>query len=120
MQPRGGDASSLRNQIDQLIERRHFTAGEDVGATGRGRRLATQPEALDQIVDVRQVIVNASGAKHDEPPPRHATEQLQQPPIARTVNAGRPRDHHFHPGGGRRFPRQPLAFDLRLLIDVAG
>ena len=45
--------------------------------------VAAQPEARDEIVDVREVIEDLARPEHDEPPRRDLPEDLEQPPIAR-------------------------------------
>ena len=59
----------LRDRAHQLVQRRHLPAREDVGPAGGGRHFAAQPEALDEIVDVRQVIEDPAVAEDDEPAP---------------------------------------------------
>ena len=59
VQPRRRHVRLVGDERHQLVQRRHLAAGEDVGAAGRGRHLAAQPEPLDQVVDVGQVIVDA-------------------------------------------------------------
>ena len=48
-----------------------------------------------------------------------AAKELQQPPIAGTVNPRRTHDGDADTGSGGRLARNGLAFELRLLIDVA-
>ena len=66
VQPRRGHAGAFRHQRDELVQRRHFPAGEDVGAVGRRRVLAAQPEAFDQIVDVGEMVVDFAAAERDQ------------------------------------------------------
>ena len=116
----GGTPATSAISADQLVQRRHLAAGEDVGAAGRGRMLAAQPEALDEIVDVGEMVVDLAAPEHRKPAARHAAKQLQQPPIAGAVDAA---------SAARSSPRcrarapasraSSLAFELRLLIDVA-
>ena len=56
----------------------------------------------------------------DESSAGDAAKQLQQPPVARPVDAGRPRDHDFDARARRRLAGDALPFELRLLVDVAG
>ena len=75
---------------------------------------------FDEIVDVGQMVIDVAGCRACEPAAAgDAAKQLQQAAIARTVDAGRPHDRHLDAGARRRLARQPLAFELRLLIDVA-
>ncbi len=66
------------------------------------------------------MIVDLARPQDHEAAPRDAAKQLQQPPIAGTVDACRPRDHDLDPGIGRGLPRDRLPFHLRLLVDVTG
>src|SRR5512138_3430582 len=50
VQPRRRDARLLGDQTDQLVERGHLAAGEDVASARGRRRVAAEPEALAQIV----------------------------------------------------------------------
>ena len=59
----GGTPASSAIDRDELVQRRHFPAGEDVGPAGGRRHLAAQPEALDQIVDVGQMVEDPAGAE---------------------------------------------------------
>src|SRR5260221_3861819 len=72
---RGGDPGVLGDHHGELVERRHLPAGEDVRAAGGSRHLATQAEALDEVVDVRPVIEDLSVAENDELPARDAPEK---------------------------------------------
>src|SRR4029450_9758887 len=49
-----------------------------------------------------------------------AAEQFQQPPVAWPVNPAGPRDDDLDAGSRGRLARNPLPFDLRDLVDVAG
>ena len=114
-----GTPATLATMRDQLVQRRDLAAGQDVGAV-RGRRvLAAQPKAFDEIVDVGQMVVDLAAAERDPAAPRDAAKQLQQPAIAGTVDAAGPRDRDLDAEPRARFAREPLAFELRLLIDVA-
>ena len=77
----------------------------------RAGHLAAQPEALDEVVDVGQVIEDPPVAEDDEPAAGHAAEQLQQPAIAGPVDAGRPRDDELD--AGARPPPPARAAPLR-------
>ena len=66
------------------------------------------------------MIKDVPGAQHDKSPARHAAKELQQPAIARAVDAGRARDGHRQARALRRFARDALPFDLRHLINIAG
>ncbi len=98
----GCTPACCRNPRDELVERRDLAAGKNIRPARRGRHFAAQPEALDQIVDVRQVIVDAAGAEDHESATRDAAKELEQPPIAGPVDARRPRDDDFDAGVGRR------------------
>src|SRR5437899_3049966 len=52
------DAGRLGHQRHERVQRRHFPAGQDVGAIGRRRMHAAQTKALDQIVDERQMVID--------------------------------------------------------------
>ncbi len=54
--------------------------------------VAGQTEPFDQIVDVRQMVEDLAVAEDDESPSGDAAEQLEQPPVARPVDAGGPHD----------------------------
>jgi hypothetical protein len=82
--------------------------------------LAAQPESLDQIVDVGQMVMDLAAAERDPLTARHASEQFQQASIARAIDPGRPRDGHLHTGTCGRLAGNALRFELGLLIDVAG
>ena len=87
---RGGTRSGgVRDQRDQLVQRRHLATGEDVGASGRRRMLAAQSKAFDKIVDVGQMVIDFAAAQCRKAPDR-VPEQLQEPSIAWTVDAARP------------------------------
>src|SRR6267143_2044961 len=80
--PRRRDARAFRHQIDQLVQRRHFPAGEDVNPI-RGRRMnAAQAKAFYEIVDEGQMVMDFARAERDPPPPRDPAKQPQQPAIA--------------------------------------
>ena len=81
---------------DEFVERRHLAARQDVGAARRRRRFAAQPEPLDEVVDVREVVEDLAGPERHEPPPRDAPEQLEQPAVAGAVDPARPGDDQFH------------------------
>ncbi len=107
------------NQPYELVECRDFASRENVRPVGRGRHFPAQPESLDEVVDVRQMIEDVSGPEHDKTPPRHAPEELEQAAIAGAVDARRTRNCHGQPGTGGRLSRHALPFDFRLLVNVA-
>ncbi len=82
--------------------------------------LAAQAETLDEVVDVGQMVVDLAATEHRKPSPRNASKQLQQPPIAGTVDAARPRDRDLDAEPIACFARQPLTFELGDLIRIAG
>ncbi len=108
------------DQLHQLVQRRHFTAGEDVGAIGGRGVLAAEPKPFDEIVNVGEMVVDFAASQHRKPAARDAAKQLQQPAIAGSVDAARPDDRHFDAEALAGLSREPLAFELRLLVDVAG
>src|SRR5678816_3200729 len=55
---RGANAGYLGNQRHDLVERRDLAAREDIRAAGGGGRLAAQPEPVDQIVNVGEMVVD--------------------------------------------------------------
>ncbi len=58
---------------------------------------AAQTETVDQILDERQMVIDLAGAERDPAPPRDTAEQFEQPPIARPVNPGGPRNRDLDP-----------------------
>ena len=120
MQPWRSDVRLVRDNRDQLVERRHLTAREDVGLAGGLWHRPAEPEAFHEIVDVGEVVVDAAAAQHDEAPPRHAAEQFQQAAIARAVNPRWSGNDDVDAGRGSGVSRNPLPFQLGLLIDVPG
>ena len=102
----GANAGLARDQRGQLVQRRHLGAGEDVGAARGARHLAAQAEALDEVVDVRQVVEDPAVAENDESSSRDAAEQLQQAAIAGTIDAARARDDHLDAGARGRVARE--------------
>ena len=120
VQARDGHAGHAGHNGHQLVERRHFTAGEDVGAIRRTRMRAAQPEPVHEIVNVRKMVIDVACTERDPAASGDTAEQLQQPAIARTVNAGRAHDGQLDPAAGGRFARHLLPFQLGLLVDVAG
>src|SRR4029077_11167714 len=119
MPPRHRHARSLRHQRHQLIQRRHFPAGENVGAIGRRRMLAAEPEAFDEIVDVGEMVIDFAAAERHPPSTRDASEQPEETAIRRSVDAGRPRNRDVDAETACGLARQPLAFEFGDLIDVA-
>jgi hypothetical protein len=75
-------------------------------------------EACDEVVDERQVIKDLAVAENDEAPASDAAKKLQQSTIARSVDAGRPRDDDLHAGLARSNSGDVFSFELCLLIDV--
>src|SRR4029079_19420840 len=73
----------------------------------------------DEVVDVREVIKDLARAQNNESPACDTAKQLQQTPIAGSVDARRPRDDNFHSRLARGRASDVLAFELRLLVDVA-
>ena len=69
------------------------------------RMLAAQPKPLDEIVDVGEMVVDLAAAQHRKPAARDAAKQLQQPAIARAVDAGGPDDRHLDAEALRRSSR---------------
>ena len=120
LQRRRGDARFSRNQCHQLVEGRDLSARQDVRPVCGSRHFAAQPEAFDEVIDVRQMIKDVPRAQHHKSPPRNAPEQLQQPAIAWAVDARRTRDRDRHPRTRRRIASDALAFDFRHLINIAG
>src|SRR6185295_11636760 len=92
---------------------------EDVRAAGGGGMLSAQPEALDQIVNVGEMVVDFS-APQDRKPADHVSKQLEQPPIAGSVDAARPGDRQLHAASIGSLSRHLFAFELRDLVDIAG
>ena len=84
----------------QLLQRRDLGPGKDVGPIGGRRMLAAEAEAFDEIVDVGQVIVDVAATEHRESAASDAPKQLQQSPIARTVDARGPDDRSPRRRGG--------------------
>jgi hypothetical protein len=119
VQPRRRHVCLRRDQFGQLVQRRHLAAGEDVGAAGCGGNGAAQTEALDQVVDIGQVIEDAAVAEDDEAAAGDAAEEFQQAAVARSVDARRPRDNDLDPGVARGVSCDALAFEFGLLINVA-
>ena len=115
----GWHAGGRRDPAHELVERRHLAPGQDVGPPRRRRHLAAEPEPLDQVVDVGQMVEDLARPERDEPAPRDAPEQLQQPAVAGAVDAARPGDHQFDPGPRRRLAAEALPLELRPLVLVA-
>ena len=67
MQPRRLHLQLVGNAGHQFVERRVTRSGEHIGPARRCRHFATQPKALDEIVDVGEVIEHLTGAEHREP-----------------------------------------------------
>ena len=111
-------AGHVGNDGRHLVQRGHFMAGQDVGAIGRRRVFAAESKALDEIVDVGEMVVDFPAAQHRKAA-HGVPEQLQESAVARTVDAARPdnRDLDAEPRRGR--PRPLFPFDFRPLIDVA-
>ena len=79
---------------------------------------AAQAKALDEVVDVGQMVEDVAATQRHPSPPRDAAKQLQQPTVARAVDAGRPHDRHLDAVFDRSLPGQLFAFELGVLIDV--
>ena len=80
---------------------------------GGRRMLAAQPKAFDQVVDVGEMVVDFAASERRPIAARDAAKQLQQPAIARTVDAGRPRDRDLDAACARpasRASRSPSSF----------
>ena len=116
----GATRASAAISRHQLVERRDLAAGQDVGAVGGGGHFAAKPKPLHEVIDVCQMIEDVSGPEHDKSPPRHATKQLEQAAIARSIDAGRPCDRDGEPRARGCLTRDALSFDLGLLINIAG
>ncbi len=87
-------------------------------AARRYRRAQAEPFA--EILDVGHVVVVAARSEHHEAPLRDVPEHLEEAAIALAVDAGRTRDDELHAGARRGVAADALAFELRLLVDVAG
>jgi len=61
-------AGDVGNRGDQLVQRRHLSSGEDVGAIRRRGLLAAEPEAFDEIVDVGEMVIDLAAAKDRKAP----------------------------------------------------
>ncbi len=116
----GADLQLLCDERNQLLERGVARSGEDVGASLRAGHRAAQPEAFDQIVDVRQVVEGASRTQHREVSAREAAEHLEEARVSRTVDPDRPRHDDVEAGVAAELAGQLLGFELGLLVDVAG
>ncbi len=81
--------------------------------------LAAQAEALDEIVDMGQMVIDPAASERDPSTPGHAAKQLQQPTVAGAVDAGRPDDHDLDAEARARPASQLFAFELGDLVDVA-
>ena len=115
----GFTPADCRNPRHQLIERRDFAAGKNIRPPCRRGDFAAQPKPIDEVVDVRQVIVNLTGTENHETATGDAAKEFQEAPIAWPVDASRTRDDNFDAGVGRCLACDALAFELRLLVDVA-
>jgi hypothetical protein len=115
---RRANAGHLGNQRHDLVERGDLAAREDVRAAGGSRRLTAQPEPVNQIVNVGEMVVDLP-VSQDRKATEHVSKQLEQTPIAGPIDAARPGDHQLHTTPIRGLSRQLLAFELRDLVDVA-
>ncbi len=59
----GGTPATSAIERDQLVQRRHFPAREDVGAVGRRRVLAAQSKSFDEIVDVGEMVIDFAATR---------------------------------------------------------
>ncbi len=71
--------------------------------------VAAQAEAVDEIVDVGEMVVDLAAAEDVEAAPRDAAKQLQQAAIAGPVDAGRPDDDDLDAGFAPRLARATLS-----------
>ena len=65
------------------------------------------------------MVEDLAAAKDHEAPSRDASKQLQQAPIAGTVDSGRARNHDLDARSRRCLARHAFAFQLCDLVDVA-
>lgn len=62
---------------------------------GGFRTAATSNETVDQVVDIRKMVVDVSTPEHRKPAVCNAPEQLEETPVAWAVNSGRSDDGHL-------------------------
>src|SRR5437773_3380252 len=70
MDPWHRHAGNVRNNGHKLVQRRDFAAGQDVGPIRGARVLTAEAETLDEVVDVRQMVIDVARSKRDPPAPR--------------------------------------------------
>ena len=89
--------------------------------SGRRRVLAAQPEALDEVVDVGEMVVDLAAARASESG-RARRRETASAAADRRVRRCRSaaRSTTSMPSARAGFARQPLAFELGVLVDVAG
>lgn len=112
------DSEGRRNCFDQFIQGEPALAGQDVGSPDGSRMLATQQDALDQVVDVNQMVEGFARAEHAETALGYGLEELQETEVTRAVHPGRPEDHAGKAAleGGLRLE---FGLELGFLVDVA-
>ena len=121
-QARPRHPGDLRRDVDELRSVGDLRAGEDVGASGGGRHGAAQPEVRRRGRRCRSRGSSSCPTPSiTNRPLRDRAEDLEQAPVARAVDAGRPRDDELDAGRAPAASR-PICSpsSLRLLIDVAG
>src|SRR5262249_61370098 len=104
----------------QAFRRGHSPARQDIRAIRGGGVFAQQPKAVDEIVDVGEMVIDFAAAQREPPAPGDAAKQPQQPAVPRAVDPGWPRDRYFNPTTRARRLSQALAFELGFLVDVTG
>src|SRR4051794_4423893 len=114
------DARFLRNDGGELVQCRHLAAGQYVSSSRGSRHFPAQPEPLDEIVDVGEVIKDVAAAEDHEPPSRDPSKELQQPTIPGAVNPRRSGDHDLNSSSRGGLTGHALTFQFRDLVDVAG
>ena len=79
---------------------------EDVSAVRGGGCFSAQPEPFDEIVDVREMVIDLARCRASPSAPDDAAKQLQQSPVARAVDAGWPGDGDLDARARPGLPRQ--------------
>src|SRR5438093_6761694 len=81
--------------------------------------LSAKPNPGHKIVNVGQMVIDFPAAEGDPVAARHSAVQLQESPVAWTVDARWTDDRHVEAGLLTRFSRKTLPFELRRLVYVA-
>src|SRR6516164_9854484 len=87
MHPRFRHLGSIRHQLYERVQRRHFPTGAHVGAIGGVGMLPAQHEPIDQVVDVSEMVIDLSAAERDPATAGNATKELQEPAVPGAVDA---------------------------------